>query len=114
VPQVVLYAVPHRDCGSYSAGGLDARSYRAWVREVAAGLRGGRSVVVVEPDALGLLDCLLGAARSERLALLRDALAVLRAAGATAYLGRRQRLLAPTGGHGGPTAVRPGSAQPAA
>lgn len=86
VPQVVLYAIPHRDCGSYSAGGLDARSYRAWVREVAAGLRGGRSVVVVEPDALGLLDCLLGAARSERLALLRDALAVLRAAGATAYL----------------------------
>lgn len=86
LPQVVLYAVPHRDCGSYSAGGLDARSYRAWVREVAAGLRGGRSVVVVEPDALGLLDCLSGAARSERLALLRDALAVLRAAGATAYL----------------------------
>ena len=86
LPQLVLYALPHRDCGSFSAGGLTPDGYRAWVREVAAGLRGGRSVVVVEPDALAQLDCLPAPARTERLALLRDALAVLKAAGATAYL----------------------------
>ncbi|MBC7372581.1 MAG: glycoside hydrolase family 6 protein [Frankiales bacterium] len=83
LPQVVVYALPHLDC---SGGGLGGPAYRTWVREVAAGLRGGPSVVVVEPDALAMLDCLSPAAQRERLSLLRDALAVLRAAGATTYI----------------------------
>lgn len=84
-PVLVTYAIPNRDCGSYSAGGFaTAAEYRAWVDAVAAGLRGSRAVVVVEPDALLHLDrC---GDRDERLALLRASVEAYRAAGAEVYL----------------------------
>lgn len=84
-PVFVTYAIPHRDCGSYSAGGLTtADEYRAWVSGVAAGLRGSHAVVVVEPDALLHLDrC---GDRDERLALLRASVDAYVAAGAEVYL----------------------------
>ena len=83
MPQIVLYALPHLDCAD---SGLGGQPYRTWVREVAAGLKGIPSVVIVEPDALALLDCLSPALQRERLLLMRDAVAVLRGAGATTYL----------------------------
>ncbi|MCU1692153.1 MAG: 1,4-beta cellobiohydrolase, partial [Frankiales bacterium] len=86
VPVFVLYAVPHRDCGGDSAGGMRPASYRAWVRSVARALGSRRSVVVVEPDALTVLDCLSAAGQVERLALLRDALQVLRGTSAVTYV----------------------------
>jgi endoglucanase len=83
VPVMVVYNVPNRDCGQYSAGGArDTAGYRQWVRQVARGLKGRRAVVVLEPDALGLLaKCLSPADQEERLGLLSDAVRVL-AAGA--------------------------------
>lgn len=81
VPQLVLYAIPGRDCGGYSSGGLTASAYRTWVREVSAGLRGSKAMVVLEPDALGL-DC--GGAQRAR--LLRYAVGKLAAAGALVYI----------------------------
>ena len=88
VPTLVLYATPLRDCGSYSAGGLpDTAAYGRWVRAVAAGIGDRRTVVVVEPDALGHVDCLTAAQRDARYAMLRDAVEVLRAQpGALVYL----------------------------
>ena len=80
---LVAYALPHLDCGS---AGLRPGAYRQWVRALAAGVRGTHVAVVLEPDALALLDCLSSAQRTERLALLRDAVAVLGAARATVYL----------------------------
>jgi endoglucanase len=84
-PVFVTYAIPDRDCGSYSAGGLrTAAEYRAWADTVAAGLRGSRAVVVVEPDALLHLDrCGDG---TERTALLRYSVEAYVAAGAEVYL----------------------------
>ncbi|GIG35811.1 glycoside hydrolase family 6 protein [Cellulomonas pakistanensis] len=84
-PVLVTYAIPNRDCGSYSAGGFaTAAEYRAWVDAVAAGLRGSRAVVVVEPDALLHLErC---GDRDERLSLLRASVEAYRAAGAEVYL----------------------------
>ncbi|GAA4628684.1 glycoside hydrolase family 6 protein [Cellulomonas oligotrophica] len=84
-PVLVPYAIPYRDCGSYSAGGFaTAAEYRAWVDEVAAGLRGSAAVVVVEPDALLQLErC---GDRAERLALLRYSVDAYAAAGAEVYL----------------------------
>jgi len=85
-PVFVAYNIPARDCGSYSAGGsANASAYRAWIREFAAGLS-GRSVVVLEPDALAGASCLGTAAREERFDLLRDAVQVLKAAKATVYI----------------------------
>ncbi|MET0433949.1 MAG: glycoside hydrolase family 6 protein [Cellulomonas sp.] len=84
-PVFVTYAIPDRDCGSYSAGGFaTADEYRAWVDAIAAGLRGSRPVVVVEPDALLHLErC---GDRDQRLALLRASVEAYRAAGAEVYL----------------------------
>lgn len=87
VPVFVAYNIPNRDCGSYSAGGSsNAGAYRSWIRQFAAGLGGKSSVVVLEPDAVPQADCLPASARSERYALLADAIDVLKGAGAVVYL----------------------------
>jgi endoglucanase len=78
MPVIVVYAIPHRDCGSYTAGGIgSADGYRTWIREVAAGVGMARVGVVVEPDALTAADCLSEDQQQERTALLRDAVGVL-------------------------------------
>lgn len=76
IPVVVLYAIPHRDCTD--GAGLDASTYRAWIREVDAGLGAGSAAVVLEPDALGLLSCLDATRQAERTRLLAEAVRVLR------------------------------------
>jgi endoglucanase len=74
---LVAYNIPQRDCGGYSAGG--SADYRSWIREFARGIGSRPAAVVLEPDALAGLDCLSAADQEARLALLRDAVAVLRA-----------------------------------
>lgn len=87
LPVLVAYNIPQRDCGSYSAGGAgSADAYRRWVRAFASGLRSRGAIVVLEPDALAAADCLSGPARDERTSLLRDAVSVLKAAGAYVYI----------------------------
>ena len=51
-PVFVTYAIPNRDCGGYSAGGLTADQYLDWNGQVAAALAGSRAVVLIEPDSL--------------------------------------------------------------
>jgi endoglucanase len=85
-PVFVAYNIPNRDCGSYSAGGAgSAAGYKQWIRDFAAGLT-GKTVVVLEPDAVAGAGCLSTAAREERNTLLRDAIQVLKAAQAVVYL----------------------------
>jgi endoglucanase len=82
VPTFILYNVPGRDCGQHSAGGLKTKeAYQRWVRKVAAGIGDRAAIVVLEPDALGLLEkenCLSKEQQAERLFLLHDAIKVLR------------------------------------
>ncbi|NEK58930.1 glycoside hydrolase family 6 protein [Geodermatophilus sabuli] len=76
VPVFVTYNVPGRDCGGYSAGGVDSSAaYLQWVRGVVAGIGTSTAVVVVEPDALAQL-C---GDPAERLSLLRSAVELLEA-----------------------------------
>lgn len=86
-PLFILYNLPGRDCGQHSSAGAlqTAEQYRRWIREVAAGVGQDKVVFVLEPDALGLLDkaengtrCLTAEKQKERLALLWDAVKVLR------------------------------------
>jgi len=78
IPVLVIYAIPHRDCGGPSGGGQpSARAYRAWVDQVAAGLGQHRAVVVLEPDSLAQEGCLAPALRTQRLGLLRHAVTAL-------------------------------------
>ena len=55
VPVYVVYNIPGRDCGSYSAGGTtSAASYAAWISSAASALGSSSAVVVLEPDAVAL------------------------------------------------------------
>jgi endoglucanase len=57
-PVLTVYGIPGRDCGMYSSGNplTSAQQYRAWIKQVAAGLRGTKAMVVLEPDALPLFS----------------------------------------------------------
>lgn len=83
-PLVAVYAIPGRDCGQHSAGGLSPTRYKSWVAQVAKGLDGRRAMVVLEPDAVALMGACDG--QGDRAALLRYAVAKLTAAGAWVYL----------------------------
>lgn len=79
-PVLTLYAIPDRDCGSFSAGGFDTlEEYQAWIREVVLGIAGRHAVVVVEPDALTSTDCLSSAQQRHRTKALRYAVTELAA-----------------------------------
>ena len=56
-PVVVVYAIPGRDCGWYSQGGIEHSGYAAWVDAIADSMV-GNPWVILEPDALAQLgDC---------------------------------------------------------
>lgn len=79
LPVLVAYNIPQRDCNQYSAGGSGSpEGYRKWIRDFARGLAGKPAVVVLEPDALPLMDCLTAEGRRTRLSLLREAVGVLK------------------------------------
>ena len=87
LPVFVAYNIPGRDCGSYSAGGArGSDAYRKWIRDFATGLRGRNAVVILEPDALAGMDCLDAARQRERLAMLSEAVAALKAQNASVYI----------------------------
>jgi len=76
--QLVLYNIPGRDSGGYSAGGAgSSESYRAWVDELAAGIGKRQAIVVLEPDALAQLQTLSSAGQAQRLADLTYAVGAL-------------------------------------
>ncbi|AEI13222.1 1, 4-beta cellobiohydrolase [Cellulomonas gilvus ATCC 13127] len=80
---LVVYAIPGRDCGLHSAGGVATSEYQTWVDTVAAGVV-GEPLVVLEPDALAQLgDC---DGQGDRAALLAYAARSLDDAGARVYL----------------------------
>jgi endoglucanase len=87
---VVLYNIPHRDCGQYSKGGAaDGAAYRRWIDQVARGIGDRRATVILEPDAvLHLVDgCTPDAFREERYGLLRGAVRrLVRQPATTVYL----------------------------
>ena len=87
LPVFVAYNIPGRDCGQYSAGGANGSdAYRRWIGSFASGLRGRPALVVLEPDALAGIDCLNASGQQQRLALLREAVVVLKAQHAEVYI----------------------------
>jgi endoglucanase len=85
MPILALYGIPHRDCGSYAAGGFgSADAYKGWIDGVAAAIGGGPAAVILEPDALAMADCLSGAQRQERFDLMSYAVDTLTRNPATA------------------------------
>lgn len=78
VPLLSLYGIPHRDCGSFAAGGFSsAGAYKGWIDGVAAAIGGGPAAIILEPDALAMADCLSADQRQERFDLMRYAVDTL-------------------------------------
>ncbi|MET9548742.1 glycoside hydrolase family 6 protein [Streptomyces sp. NPDC006627] len=78
---LVLYNIPHRDCGQYSGGGAaDGNAYRAFVDQVAKGIGDRRATVILEPDAvLHMVDnCTPEQFHEERYDLLKGAITKLK------------------------------------
>ncbi|MFC4033262.1 glycoside hydrolase family 6 protein [Streptomyces polygonati] len=81
VPVLAVYEIPNRDCGGASAGGApDLASYDTWVRNFAAGLGSGQSIIVLEPDSIALTTCLSAQQQTDRFASLSRAGAAIHAA----------------------------------
>ena len=80
LPLLVSYNLLNRDCGGLSSGGaVSLTAYREWIRVFAEGIGARRAVVILEPDALTVIDCLSAADQQARFAALNDAVAVLKA-----------------------------------
>jgi endoglucanase len=86
LPVLILYNLPFRDCGSYSAGGAgSAGGYKTWIRNVASGIGSRRVAIVLEPDGLPMLTkCLSPSRQQERVELVRFAVEMLMALPGTA------------------------------
>ena len=84
VPVFIAYDIPERDCNGYSSGGAASPdAYKAWINGLASGIGGRRAVVILEPDALSLMDCLSQNDKATRLSLLSFAVGALKANGNT-------------------------------
>ena len=78
MPILALYGIPHRDCGSFAAGGFwSGAAYRGWIDGVAAAIGGGPAAIILEPDALAMADCLSADQRQERFDLMSYAVDTL-------------------------------------
>ncbi len=79
---LVLYNLPHRDCGQYSKGGApDAGAYRAWLDQVVKGIGKRAATVIVEPDAIPhvlMEGCTPEQFQPERFRLLNEAVGKLK------------------------------------
>jgi endoglucanase len=71
MPVLALYGIPHRDCGSFAAGGFGTGAdYRRWIDGIGAGAGSSPAVIILEPDALAMADCLSPGQRQERFDLI--------------------------------------------
>jgi endoglucanase len=58
LPVFVVYGIPSRDCGNFSAGGTEAREYPLWISAIATGNGDNPTVIILEPDSIALSpDC---------------------------------------------------------
>lgn len=82
---MVPYLIPSRDCGQHSQGGVESARYRTWIDQVATGIGETKAMIVLEPDALPMIDdlrdgrpCLDAQQKEERLSLMRYAVTTLK------------------------------------
>ncbi len=82
LPVLVAYNIPMRDCSGYSGGGASSpEAYKTWIRSFADGIGSRKAAVILEPDAVALTSCLSETDKTTRLALIKDAVSVLKAKG---------------------------------
>jgi len=77
----IVYNIPDRDCGQHSKGGAkNGDAYLEWIEKIAQGVDDGKAVMILEPDALSLLEkCTIKSQHGERYKLLTDAIRLFKA-----------------------------------
>ncbi|HYE22594.1 MAG TPA: glycoside hydrolase family 6 protein [Verrucomicrobiae bacterium] len=84
---LVAYNIPQRDCGGYSSGGMsDMQNYRNWTNSIASAIGNRKAVIILEPDALALTDCLSHEAKISRFEMLKEAVGIYKSKGIGVYL----------------------------
>lgn len=84
---LVVYNIPQRDLGSYSAGGApSASAYKTWIDSVADGIKNRFCLIVLEPDALAMISRMDDKGQAERYDCLNYAVDKLVATGAYVYV----------------------------
>ena len=82
LPLFVAYNIPQRDCGGLSGSSTTtADGYKSWITAFANGVGTRKAAVVLEPDALAMMDCLNAADQQLRLDLIKYAVQTLAAKG---------------------------------
>ena len=78
LPTLVAYAIPFRDVGQHSAGGLSSvDAYMQWANQLAKLIGPRPCVVILEPDTLIHMPALTEARRADRCAMLSHAVHAL-------------------------------------
>jgi endoglucanase len=77
----IVYNIPDRDCGQHSKGGAkNGDAYLEWIEKIAQGVDDKKAVMILEPDALSLLEkCTVKSKHGERYKLLTDAIRLFKA-----------------------------------
>ena len=82
LPVLVAYNIPQRDCGGLSGSSTTTPDgYRSWITAFANGIGTRKAAVVLEPDALAMMDCLTTTDQQLRLDLIKYAVQTLAAKG---------------------------------
>ena len=82
LPVLVAYNIPQRDCGGLSGSSTTtADAYKSWITAFANGVGTRKAAVVLEPDALAMMDCLNATDQQLRLDLMKFAVQTLGAKG---------------------------------
>lgn len=85
-PTFVTYAIPYRDGGGLSAGGLaTAAQYTAWIDTLVTAIAGRPCIVILEPDAIAL-GSLTAAQKTDRVAMINYSMKALTTGDTRTYL----------------------------
>lgn len=86
VPVIVAYNIPNRHCSNEPGGAATPAAYKTWIDDLARALKIYPGIVILEPDALGLVSCLSVPDQEARYDLIRYASKTLSATGSAVYL----------------------------
>ena len=85
-PVIVLYAIPGRDMGGHSKGGLTEKEYLQYVGDIARGIGHFKPIIIFEPDAIPHMRKMNFFQRTNRTRLIRKSLDLLSKTSAQIYL----------------------------
>ena len=85
-PVIVLYAIPGRDVGGHSKGGLSEKQYLKYVGDIARGIGKYKPIVIFEPDAIPHMRKMNFFQRTNRTRLIKNSLKLLTQSNAQIYI----------------------------